>query len=327
MGLALRGLWHILTGMETFGDKLRQAVESRGLLLDEVAEATGLGIENIRALERNDFGALPGDKVIIEGLRSFAQLVEVDPDQVVADYLRERQGCLVPAALELDEGIESLVESDEWLLVEPSKPSPGRWARPAILASAILAVAVIAFLYWSRTSAVSASRQPAVAQDRPPIRQAAQVTPEPTGAMVGKTASPVDSPARTPAPIKQISASRQVSSSKQVPASRLSIPDHGVGRGVVHHELVGKTDSFAEGERVWFWTLVQGGTPGESIEHVWLHEEKEAFRVKMELGGARWRTRSYHDLGPGSKGRWAVEARNQAGRVLARQEFSCSARP
>ena len=321
--------------METFGEKLRQAVESRGLLLDEVAEASGLGIENVRALERNDFGALPEDRVVIEGLRSFARLVEVDPDQVVADYLRERQESLVPVELEIEEGRESIVESDEWLLAEPSKPGLRRLARTAILASVILAVAVIAYSYWSRTSTATASRQPAVPQDNLPLSQvrqpaqpqqpqtvqpaqavqAAPVTPGSPDAEAGSAMPPAPSPSRTPGAMTQL------------PASRLSIPEHGVGRGVVHHELVGKDERFAEGERVWFWTLVQGGMPGESIDHVWLHEGKEAFRVTMDLGGARWRTRSYHDLSPGSKGRWAVEARDEFGHLLARAEFDCSARP
>ena len=147
------------------------------------------------------------------------------------------------------------------------------------------------------------------------MKQTAQVTPESPRTPTGKPSSPAFTGSRPP------------DATRQQPASRLSIPEYGVGKGVVHHELVGKAETFAEGERVWFWTLLQGGAPGESIDHVWLHEEKEAFRVRMELGGARWRTRSYHDLGHGSTGRWAVEARNQAGRVLARQEFRCAERP
>ena len=112
----------------------------------------------------------------------------------------------------------------------------------------------------------------------------------------------------------------------RVPASRLSIPEHGVGQGVVQRKLVGRTERFKEGDRVWYWTLIQGGAPGESIDHVWLHEGEEAFRVTLKLGGSRWRTQSYNDLNPGSEGDWAVEARNDAGRVLARQEFRCSER-
>ena len=40
----------ILSGMETFGQKVRYAIESQELPLDEVARATGLGIEHIQAL-------------------------------------------------------------------------------------------------------------------------------------------------------------------------------------------------------------------------------------------------------------------------------------
>jgi len=287
--------------METFGEKLRQAVESRGLPIEEVAAATGLGIEHIQALERNDFGALPDDDIVREGLRSFARLVDVNADEVIQDYLRERQGW--PTVLVEDEPSES----GEWLVVEPSRPRLGHAGRIAILTSAILALAAIAFLLWPRTSTAPEPRQRAVAQD---------------------AQAPRESPGASDAP------SRSLTSTKQIPAverptgaSRLSIPEHGVGRGVVHHELVGKAERFTEGERVWFWTQVQGGAAGESIDHVWLHEDEEVSRVSLRLGGARWRTKSDKDLNPGSRGRWAVEARDEAGRVLARQEFHCSARP
>ncbi len=106
-------------------------------------------------------------------------------------------------------------------------------------------------------------------------------------------------------------------------ASGLAIPHHGVGTGVVNHQLIGEADRFAEGSRVWYWTWVQGATPGQTIQHVWLHEGQEKLTVPLKLGGVRWRTQSYKNLHPGLTGQWRVEARDEAGRVLASRDFQC----
>ena len=104
----------------------------------------------------------------------------------------------------------------------------------------------------------------------------------------------------------------------------LAVPRRGVGTGVVDHELVGEARQFTEGSRVWFWTHVQGGQPGQTIDHVWLHEGREVLRVPLRLGGERWRTQSYKNLHSGSQGNWVVEARDEHGQVLARSAFDCS---
>jgi len=106
-------------------------------------------------------------------------------------------------------------------------------------------------------------------------------------------------------------------------AASLTIADLGVGTAVEDRQLVGENDRFAEGQQVWFWTRVRGGTSGETIDHVWLREGVESTRVSLTLGGSHWRTHSGKMLWPDSAGDWAVEARDGEGRVLARREFVC----
>lgn len=300
--------------METFGRKVRQAVVASGLPLDQVAKATGLGAWQIEALQRDDFGALPDDATVAEGLRSFARLVGVDPEEVIADYRRERHRWLAAAGRN-----ESPRWPDEPLVIDT--PRSGRTRRIAVLASGILVLAVIAFLLLSGSSTAPESGRPVAARDTAPAGQAA-VTEDLPGATGDADVSPTDASlpptdALEPGPEDDQTAE----------PSELSIPEHGVGRGVIDRELVGEAGQFAEGERVWFWTRIEGGATGESIDHVWLHEGEEARRIQLTLGGARWRTQSYKDLGPGSEGSWAVEARDRDGRVLARSEFSCAPRP
>ena len=104
---------------------------------------------------------------------------------------------------------------------------------------------------------------------------------------------------------------------------RLSIPDYGVGSGVVDRQLVGRSESFAEGATVWFWTRVLGGRPGDAIRHVWIHEGRAKGTIELNVGGSHWRTQSRWSMRPGTAGAWAVEARDADGRVLARAEFTC----
>ena len=46
--------------------------------------------------------------------------------------------------------------------------------------------------------------------------------------------------------------------------------------------------------------------------------------MPIRLGSSRWRTHSYKMMNAGSAGSWIVEARDAAGWVLARREFTCS---
>ena len=102
----------------------------------------------------------------------------------------------------------------------------------------------------------------------------------------------------------------------------ISIPELGVGRGIAGHDLTRPATRFSEGERVYFWTRIEGAA-GKTIQHVWLHDGKEVLRVPIRVQGKRWRSHSWKIMKHGSSGGWVVEARDSSGRVLARREFSC----
>ena len=73
-----------------------------------------------------------------------------------------------------------------------------------------------------------------------------------------------------------------------------------------------------------FWTHVQGGTSGDRIDHIWFRQGVVAMRHSLEIGGSSWRTYSTKTLYAGSAGDWTVEARDEAGRLLARSTFVCA---
>ena len=294
--------------MESFGRKLKQVIESQGLRIEDVAEATGLSLEQLQALLHDDLDALPNDDVVLRGLRSFARLVQVDEDQVIDDYRRERRS----RPVEVSSKVEIVKPPVAILPEEMTKPLRSR--RVAIGTLAIVGLAAVTFVLWVRPAAAPASGRPSVDQSEmlPVVHETSEAPADLPGSQTSEPLRPLSPPS-----------SPGLSPTTKVD---LSIREHGVGRDIVSHDLAGESRRFKEGERVWFWTRVEGGTTGGSIQHVWIHEAEIEGRVSLRIGGASWRTQSYKDLNAGSAGKWVVEARDDAGRVLARSEFRCSAR-
>ncbi|HKY31371.1 MAG TPA: DUF2914 domain-containing protein [Candidatus Polarisedimenticolia bacterium] len=304
--------------MESFGRKLTQALEHHGLRPEEVESSTGLRVEHLRALQRDDFEALPGDDLVLHGLRSFARLIDADPDQVTADFKQARREAARQAAVSAP--------------VPAARRSPRllRPAAPALAMAAAAGVALAAFLLWPRASApqpgtageagiASASASPAALMDRGPDSRPAP-SKEPAGAAVPESLA-IPPAEQLPPPEPENDAAFD-----PPPGDPLAfIHEHGVGRGLKGLTLTGRTSRFVEGERAYFWTRIEKAA-GETVHHVWLHEGEEVLRVPIRVESSRWRAHSYKILNPGSAGGWAVEARDSSGRVLARREFSCRRR-
>jgi len=141
----------------------------------------------------------------------------------------------------------------------------------------------------------------------------------------GKDPPPVE-PARVPRPVhaalppKAPRSSHPVTGATTAPG-HLTVPEFGVGRRIVKRDLEGQDERFAEGDVVWFSTRVLGGAPGQPIRHLWLHEGSAVQSIELGLGGPDWRTHSSKKLR--NAGQWAVEARDEEGRTLARATFTC----
>ncbi|HET9672169.1 MAG TPA: RodZ domain-containing protein [Actinomycetota bacterium] len=70
------------------GPALRRARELRGLTLDEAARDTKLRVEQLDALEREEFGVLPGDVYVRASLRTYAAYLGLDADELAGQYGR-----------------------------------------------------------------------------------------------------------------------------------------------------------------------------------------------------------------------------------------------
>jgi cytoskeletal protein RodZ len=72
--------------VEDIGGRLRLAREDRGLSLNDVASRTKLSVFVLQAIERNDFGCLPGGMFRKAYVRTLAGEVGLDAQQLAADY-------------------------------------------------------------------------------------------------------------------------------------------------------------------------------------------------------------------------------------------------
>jgi hypothetical protein len=68
------------------GNSLREARERQGLAYPEIELATKIRAKYIRALEEEDFRAIPGDAYIRGFLRTYADYLGLDPDVYVDEY-------------------------------------------------------------------------------------------------------------------------------------------------------------------------------------------------------------------------------------------------
>jgi cytoskeletal protein RodZ len=73
------------------GSALRRAREVRGLSLDEAARDTRLRVDQLDALEREDYDVLPGEVYVRASLRTYASYLGIDPDKVVEVYARSAE--------------------------------------------------------------------------------------------------------------------------------------------------------------------------------------------------------------------------------------------
>lgn len=73
--------------MGTFGEKLRQQRERRGLELDAISNSTKISTRMLRALEDEHFDQLPGGVFNKGFVRAYARQVGLDEEEAITDYL------------------------------------------------------------------------------------------------------------------------------------------------------------------------------------------------------------------------------------------------
>jgi cytoskeleton protein RodZ len=76
----------------TVGERLREARERQKVSLHAIAEKTNISVRFLDAIEKNQFDKLPGGIFTRGFIRSYASLVGLDPDGLVAQFLSDEPG-------------------------------------------------------------------------------------------------------------------------------------------------------------------------------------------------------------------------------------------
>lgn len=78
------------------GARLRRAREQRGLSLRDLANRTKLTMIALRAIERNDFGTLPGGLFPKAYIRMLAGELGLDASELAREYVEQFETEIVP---------------------------------------------------------------------------------------------------------------------------------------------------------------------------------------------------------------------------------------
>lgn len=127
------------------GERLAEARREQHISVDEIAKELHLDEPKVRALERNEFDIL-GAPVFAKGhLKKYAQLVNVDPDDVLVDYYRLTRSATVPP-----------------VVLNRKRPgkelSPGPW----IAVIVVIIIVVTAFWWFTRPADLEPVLEPEV---------------------------------------------------------------------------------------------------------------------------------------------------------------------
>ena len=298
--------------MSTFGERLRRERESRNITLQEMSESTKIAQHCFKLLEDDDFANLPGGLYNKGYIRAYAQFIGLDPEPWLKAYAVAQQTQGPEASEHNSEVLQAPVPSHPKVADGSMGMRLRSWRRTWLLVPfAVILVGILGWAYFrgGPLEATIITKIPAPGFELEPSEGR------------GEARQPEAGPT-----VLELSVLRQRTQGETMIAvrgeDRLSIADFGVGTRIVHHQLENQAEHFEEGTEVWFWTRVLGGEAGEPIRHTWLYENREVGSVELILGGPHWRTQSRRTLHSGSAGRWAAEARNSAGFVMARQEFT-----
>lgn len=133
--------------MATLGADLQHARELAGLSMDDLSARTKIRRHMLEAIERDDFGSIPGGLLARGYLRAYASEVGLAPEAIAARYQTEFGGEAPPLA----EAFK--YRTDAWELSRPDQSN-------AIVVIAVLIAIVGVWLYVSQRSSGDGAQQP-----------------------------------------------------------------------------------------------------------------------------------------------------------------------
>ena len=153
--------------MNTFGDRLKSEREDRGLSIQAVAEILRVDHDRLRALESNDFEALPDEAAMVDCLHAYAECLEVDADLMIEDYVRERDKCLQ----KLEGAVAEQVAEAAPVAIRTEADRRPRFS-PWLIATVVVAVAILAAWWMLSRDNTAPTSVPSAPVDSAPVDSA-----------------------------------------------------------------------------------------------------------------------------------------------------------
>jgi cytoskeleton protein RodZ len=144
------------------GARLRAAREAAGLSLDQVAQQLKLAPRQVKALEEESFGELPGRTFSRGFVRNYARLLHLDAQDLLAHLPDVAQA----PALESPTLHSTGAMIAELPSATASRPGLGRWLIPLILIGCIVAAAAYEWYRGGLTNTAEPGRAVSDATDR-----------------------------------------------------------------------------------------------------------------------------------------------------------------
>lgn len=184
--------------MSEFGAQLKQARESRGISLRQVATSTKISTVALEALERGDLSKLPGGIFSRAFVRAYAIEVGLDPDEIVSQFLVELG---VHESQIGDDEIHPEVTADDRAFLEQQRRA-ALWLRIAIGVLVLLIIAAVTWWRMANAAPAPPHEAPAAAQAPTPAPEITQVanTPTTSGPSASESA-PAAAPATSTSPL------------------------------------------------------------------------------------------------------------------------------
>jgi cytoskeleton protein RodZ len=169
----------------SFGARLKQEREQRGITLDDISQATKIGTRMLRALEEEHFDQLPGGIFNKGFVRSYARVVGIDEEQAIAEYLAATGTVLPGKQPENDASPVAEIRAQMELRQEETGRVP--WGRFAA-ALLIVALSFASWSFYSRHSAKVPSRSDVPTSSLTPVAGMTETaTPQPKSGAVDST--------------------------------------------------------------------------------------------------------------------------------------------
>ncbi|MCK9315090.1 MAG: helix-turn-helix domain-containing protein [Verrucomicrobia bacterium] len=127
--------------MSSVGEQLRRAREARGLTVEQIAEETKLMLAQVKALESGDYSAFPAMVYTRGSIKSYADVVKIDPTPLLEQLKEELQGKTGDVSQPYSENMGE--DGLFWRLLMAVKT-----VMPLVVIALILGGAVIGYTLW-----------------------------------------------------------------------------------------------------------------------------------------------------------------------------------